>query len=144
LAGGKIIFLIRDPRDTVASNLNTNSNWNALQKNCELVCETIDEINPLLLRYEDLCRFPDENQQKIADYCGLEIEHPFSRGNERYQSIERDPHVASMRGGYRKNPLRPVDTNGIGQWKTCPGRKQVDEVAATPEVAAFIERFYDE
>lgn len=144
LAGGKIIFLIRDPRDTVASNLNTNSDWNSLQKNCELVCGIIDEINPLLLRYEDLCRFSDENQQKIADYYGLEIEYPFSRGNERYRSIEEDLHIASMRGGYGKDPLRPVDTSGIGQWKTCPGIKQVDEFAAIPEVAAFIERFYHE
>lgn len=142
LCGGKIIFLIRDPRDTVASNLNTGSTWNDLQNNCALVCEVIDEIEPLLIRYEDLCSSPDEAQQKIADYYSLEIIHPFSRGNERYRSEEEDHHVTSMRGGFGKDPFRPIDTGGIGQYATCSGIEQVEEVAATPEVAAFIERFY--
>lgn len=141
-AGGKVLFLIRDPRDTVVSYINTDGDWNYLQGNCALVCEVIDEIDPLLIRYEDLCRFPDETQQKIADYYGLEIAHPFSRGNERYQPIEEDFHVGSMRGGYDKDPLRSIDTASIGMWKTHAGREQAEEFANIPEVAAFIERFY--
>jgi len=143
-AGGKVLFLIRDPRDTVVSYVNKGGEggWNYLQGNCALVCETIDEINPLLIRYEDLCRFPDETQQKIADYYGLEIAHPFSRGNERYQYTEKDRYVASMGGGYDKDPLRPIDITSIGMWKTHQGREQAEEFANIPEVAAFIERFY--
>jgi hypothetical protein len=151
--GGKLLLLIRDPRDTAASNMQepskklrsfvNTSSGNAYVHDYSLVCDVIDELNPLLVRYEDLCSQPDEIQKRIARYFNLEIDHPFSRGNERYRSIEEDVHVGAMRGGYAKNPLRPIDTGSIGLWERDASRDYIEEFARLPEVASFIERFYN-
>lgn len=141
-SGGKLLYLIRDPRDTIVSNMATNSDWESLEVNCKLVCETIEEVCPLLIKYEDLCMSPDDIQSKIADYYGLEIEHPFSRGNERYRSIDEDAHVSAMGGGHGKDPLRAIDTTSIGLWRNHLHKERVRDAAAKPDIAEFIEKFY--
>ena len=151
--GGKLLFLIRDPRDSVASNIHgphlpaqpfaETPSGKAYIRDYVLICGIIDEFSPLLVYYEDLCQNPDNVQQRIAEYFNLEIEHPFSKGYERYRTIAQDEHVAAMRGGYNKDPLRPIDTTSIGVWKNNPNRNYIEEFARLPEVALFIERFYN-
>lgn len=149
---GKLLFLIRDPRDTVVSNCETNpipgsyidtQSGESLYNNCTLVNEAMGVLSPLLVRYEDLCQNPDEVQQEIANYFGLKIKYPFSQGHLHYRRMEEDEHVGAMRGGYGKDPLRPIDTTSVGTWVEHKSKEIAIEFSNIPAIKAFLSRFYE-
>ncbi len=149
--GAKVMYLLRDPRDKIASEWQyeeaRNVSFADIRPGQDLLnyFDNFEELSAdsLLVRYEDLCRNPDEVQKIIADYFDLEIEIPFSQLHTLSDDFDRDPKTHFPLGGAGgRNPNRPPDPSSIGQWKTHPCQPYAEEFAALSSVKKFLNRFY--
>ena len=144
-----IIFSIRDPRDRVCSAsgdslgrgrspriIYTADDSEYYNVRLQFLEKFRDRI--LVVKYEDIIQQPDETQQRIVEYCGLEIDIPFTEGWTRFSENERENQLGTVMNG-----LRPLDDRAIGRWKTAPFQDAVREyVDNNPLVQKFIEEFY--
>jgi len=138
--GAKIIYTIRDPRDTLTSKFNKTgvraSDPAKLAHRINVFNESdIPSITSVLvIRYEKLVQQPDVVQTALSSWLDLEIDIPFSEGHIRMQD---DTLQQALNG------IRPVDTNSIGRWKEPEYREEVEEIVSRyPEMQKFIQRWY--
>jgi hypothetical protein len=145
------LFLIRDPRDRVCSSsgdamgrgrrlamIRRAKDSEYFRVRLEFLEKFWDQL--LVVKYEDIIQQPDETQQRIAEYCGLEIDIPFTEGWTRFSEHENENQLRTVMNG-----LRPLDDRAIGRWETSEFREAVQEyVDKHPLVQDFIEEFYPE
>lgn len=113
----QITNIIRDGRDvTYEQYLSIYERW------IESIKQTYEfaDFITLNVKYENLVRFPDEEQKKIADVFGLTIEHKFSEYPDFVPIEEFKKKFEGPNYG-----ARPIMTNRIGKnlnayKKTCP------------------------
>jgi len=152
------MYLIRDPRDRIASRWqaapNNKENSITLNSGHEIFKyeqSQIDYINVfeefapkcLVIRYEDLCKTPNEVQKTISMYFDLKIKVPFTEVNTQAWDFEVD-HWSStpLRGESQRDPLRPPDVLSIGQWKNHACREYAEEFVKIPTVSIFMDNYY--
>lgn len=137
----KIIYMIRDPRDTLTSKFNKTgeraTNPDKLEHRIKILNEEesnwpSDRLG--MLYYEGLVTDPNYVQNNLVQWLGLEIDIPFSEGYTRMQ--DDTPNQAL-------NGVRPVDTSSIGRWKEPEYREEVEEIVSHyPGMQEFIRRWY--
>ena len=160
--GARVMYLIRDPRDKIASG------WSPEDKNMykgdRLIMSSGQQLfspdqqlfeyirdfddlkqDSLIIRYEDLCRKPNEVQQILASYFDLEIERPLTELHTIPWDFETY-HWSNtpLRGINQRDPMRPPDPSAIGQWRGRACETYVREFVTLPAVGGFMDRFYPE
>ena len=110
-----VIFMIRDPRDSVVSKHGTHKEhyWSNLLywKNFLPFAESLqDHERFLTVRYEDLARNPDEVQSRISSFLPfIEEKHKFSE----YHRTAKPSSDSQLALG----SVRPVSDQSIGNWR---------------------------
>jgi hypothetical protein len=110
-----VIFMIRDPRDSIVSKHGTHKEhyWSNLLywKNFLPYAEELsDHPRFLTVRYEDLARNPDEVQASISKFLPfIEEKHKFSEYH-RTATPSSDSQLAL-------GSVRPVSDKSIGNWR---------------------------
>jgi len=156
--GVKVLYVIRDPRDRIASrwlggnnqpaNMVTLDSGHSVIKHELLQLEFInafEEFAPLCLviRYEDLCTRPNELQKTIAEYFDLEIKVPFTEVHTQPWNFTVDHGTTTpLKGTNSRDPLRPPDAEAIGRWKRHACRAYAENFVTIPEVNAFMKKYY--
>ena len=146
------IFLIRDPRDRACSSTgdvrgDQGRSLSVIRKANEsdyyrIRMEFLEKFRDqvLIVKYEDVIQQPDETQQRLADYCSLEIDIPFAEGWSRFSENENENHLQKVMNG-----LRPLDARTIGRWQTGEFQGAIQEyLRKHPQVRSFIKEFYPE
>jgi hypothetical protein len=117
----KILFLIRDPRDYLASMLNMDTNYqldfllwrwkDALSKYESLKSRYYDDVR--LLKYETLVSDTEKVIQELVSWLGLDYYPGIVEGYSKNMKIL---HVDSV--AHHQKILEPISVNSIGNWKT--------------------------
>jgi hypothetical protein len=121
--GSKIIFLVRDPRDVMASYLKANEpyyterfdfmlwRWkDAIEKYRSLVKRSAADV--LLVKYEDLVTDPSESVKAILQLLNLDF-HP--RILEDYN--KNIAFLGVQEAVHHQNINNPISTTSIGAWR---------------------------
>ena len=136
----KIIHIVRDPRDVIASLMKRKK---SLLNAAEAWLGSVAAIGPhrhssqlLELRYEDLCFDADKVMQKVCDFLNIEFD-------TRYFSS--DVHISAQLGkfsGHESWAVRPTDafsTQSIGRHKNISLEWDlVSEIRLTPQYANLL------
>lgn len=125
------IYIIRDGRDILASQLNTGAfrpepaqlgqNWAARVKNFQsFLMET--SANGAVVRYEALVRKPRETLTQLCDELKLPFSEEMLRHHEHDISLLHKPRgqLSAARVGL------PIDDSSIGRWRRDLSPQQVD------------------
>lgn len=114
--GLRVVYMIRDPRDLLASVNPTDPSgpWH----NKEFMGGYFVKLDKVPLKfikikYEDLVSDPNSIQNFLAKKLDLVPAHPFDKWHE-LDFEEQDLYVRGMRG------IRPISEEHVGQWKSCP------------------------
>lgn len=116
----KIIYLVRDPRDVVASLKTCSWASSCVIKNSHYWNQTIQMIekgqNRLIVKYEDLVDFPDEEFNKIGKFLDMEIDENILNSQAPNEDKESDDpkNIASY---------KPIDKSFKQKWKTLLSHK---------------------
>lgn len=117
--GGRFIFILRDPRDVVASQIERNfdrsieeicAEWN---KNLK-ACQHFHKKHPatsLILRYEDLVSSPRENLERVFTMLPVHLEKSVFEFYQSKASVHESNHPNAT------NLKRDFFTSSIGRWK---------------------------
>lgn len=111
----KIIYLVRDPRDVVASLKTCSWASSCVIKNAHYWSQTIKMVeegqNRLMVKYEDLVDFPDEEFDRIGRFLDMEINEDILNSQAPNEDKESaDPrNIASY---------KPIDNSFKEKWKT--------------------------
>lgn len=118
----RFINVIRDPRDILASQLNTGSfrpdsvslatSWRSNHLRFRNLVENKD-IQGFELSYEGLCNNPVEEGENLFDFLGLSFEPSVLELGNKSLSIHRRPngHLSLERVS------QPIDSTKIGRWR---------------------------
>ena len=111
----KIIYLVRDPRDVVASLKSCSWASTSVIKNAHYWSKTIQLMEKtdrhLLVKYEDLVDYPDREFTKIGDYLGLSI----SEDVLTTQAPNEDKESADPKN---TASYKPIDSSFKEKWRT--------------------------
>lgn len=132
-SSSQFVNVIRDPRDILASQLNTGRfnpdpqelarSWvSAHQKFRRLARE--GSINGLEVSYEELCKNTSETIRKVFKFLGLRFDPDALNYASKSLSIHRTPN-----GHLSKDRVsRPVDQTMIGRWQRDLTHQQANEI----------------
>jgi hypothetical protein len=131
---GKIVFVVRDPRDCFRSAKNNPGVWNGLPSEDPLAAylETWKRCvwgyfnhrgssRICLVKYEDFCRDPEEELERIMDFIGLKLEQ-----RQLDPSMYGRTKVSNRRGLRRLNET--VSAKTIGKWKEALDNEEVKRI----------------
>lgn len=126
----RFVFVVRDPRDVVASHLARE-----FPKDVEQVCkawkgyvskfESFSDENPdraIFLRYENLVADPQTQTKRLTDLIGVPWSEAMLRFFDSKASIHGMGHVENDRLG------RPFDASSVGRWWGELTDRQVKEI----------------
>lgn len=129
----RFINVIRDPRDILASQLNTGSfrpdpvglatSWLSNHQKFRNLIQNKD-VEGFELSYEDLCNNPVEVGEKLFDFLGLRFEPSVLELGNKSLSIHRRPngHLSLERVS------QSIDSTKIGRWREDLTASQVAEI----------------
>ena len=121
-----LIFMIRDPRDTLTSYRSADHDkfYNKISRwlyNAKIASELQNNKKVLIVKFENLVLNPEKIQKEIAEKFRLEILRPFP---DCYTHFENDEYSAETSNGFR-----PLDESRIANWKNDrKKRKRVEEI----------------
>lgn len=110
-----IIYLVRDPRDVVASLKTCSWASSCVIKNSHYWSRTIQMLeegqNRLVVKYEDLVDFPDAEFKRIGSFLDMTIDEDFLHS----QAPNEDKESADPRN---TASYKPIDNSFKEKWKT--------------------------
>jgi len=136
------LVLIRDPRDVCVGAI---SNWVkngkeavpwVTMENGQRTCHACkiwsrDCQDEFIVRYEDLCRDPDREQQRIAARFDIPLSPKWSTLSPK-----------TYPGAFGRGDTGPIDTRSVDIWQDSPYREYAVEFAQIPCVREFLEIYY--
>jgi hypothetical protein len=132
-SGSKILFLVRDPRDYIASLIQMNSNnthllpfylwrWkNSFQKYEALKSKRSNNVR--MLSYENLVRNAEQEVAQVLDWLDLEMTPHLFMDYAKNMSLLQAQDLK-----HHENILQPINTNSIGAWKTQLNDRQIWQI----------------
>ena len=130
-----VIYLLRDPRDTICSRHGKNrsiyySNIRLWRQMHGYAKQLAGHERFLEVRYEDFVRDPDATQETIMDrFPWLEKVHDFSEYHEHAQVSEKSKTAM--------HSVRPIAPASVGVWMQNPGRIKAQQLihgSLTPDL----------
>lgn len=117
--GGRFIFILRDPRDVVASQMKRGFDQSVLEicakwNNCLKTYKRFNSAHPgscMLIRYEDLITHPRRNLDYLFKFLSMDTEEGVFSFYDSKASIHQSCHPNSA------NLRRDFFTTSIGRWK---------------------------
>ncbi len=129
--GGRFVYILRDPRDVVASHFRRD-----FGRSLEQICdawngylrglETLRRKNPQtvrLIRYEDLVSSPESVLQNVFEMLPLE----FDAGMIEFYRSKATVHQAGHPNA--ESLGQPFFTSSVGRWRRDLGEDQAQEIA---------------
>lgn len=149
----KLLCMVRDPRDILASKtqlnsgdrpvwIDTNEQWRTLGDRLCVVSALQSYFGRqiLFVRYEDLVNEPDKIQEEIAEFTNLSIKYKFSE----WMNISNPASIGET-GIRGMNGLRPLDNKSIGSYARSKDRERILEIVANDyRIEAFIQSNYSQ
>ncbi|MFZ5553389.1 MAG: sulfotransferase family protein [Bacteroidota bacterium] len=110
-----LLFLVRDPRDVVASLKSCSWSTSNVYINSKVWRRGVEIMNQcpqkLTIRYEDIVAGPVASVEKICTYCKIE----FDREKFVSSSLSDDLESGNITS---KNALQPISEKHVASWKT--------------------------
>ncbi len=148
--GYKCVIICRDPRSVISSLssgryegyvgkrrpiLMDIRNW---RKSVAFAISLLDNPDFLMVRYEDLVRFPGKELQKITDFLGL---NPFDK--KILENPIKDQDGSVWRGNSSFSEKRCIDSSSVEKWKESLSQDEISliEYCSMGEMAWLGYRF---
>ena len=136
----KAIFLVRDPRDNLASRMQSENLRNGRKndwqidilrwKRYQLMGEKLLQKHPeqiQLLRYEDLVNYPEEELRSLFSFLGVSTDKDFlikgAHANESHSNGRLFKKYEDL--------MKPINTVSVGKWKRVLTKIQADTLEKT-------------
>jgi hypothetical protein len=84
-----------------------------------------------IVRYEDLCRNPNQEQQRVATRFDIPLSPKWSTRS-----------LTTYAGAFDRAPIGTIDTRSVDIWQDSPYREYAVEFAQIPDVKEFLEIYY--
>jgi hypothetical protein len=140
----QLVHIVRDPRDVVASSLETPWTrgsawtlaraWRAFTRDALAAAERAGAGRYLRVRYEDLTRDPEDELRRICRFLGEAFDPAMLRDPAR-----RRPTIAAAAEPWQRRALEEIRPSPSGSWRERLPWRQAAEVAAVTwrEIALF-------
>jgi hypothetical protein len=142
----KLIYTVRDPRAILASieaqtsqtREEKESRWEALANNYKTWHKYLDNINILIIRYEDLVRSPEKAMQQVYDHVGVLYSPRFMRDFARpFPGRFLWKTAVNCETGLAQG----FDPSRIDGWRESLSCEMHEKVRTNPAVLDFMTRF---
>jgi len=126
----RMIYILRDPRDVVASHLGRNFDrtiedichaWNNYLTSFETLMNSNQEMS-LLIRYEDLVRIPHDIISKLVSKLSLEME------NKLFEFYRSEAGIHSYGHPNSENLKKDFFTTSIHRWEKELNAEQIQKI----------------